>query len=254
MGEIGSRILELASVDSTNAEAARGLAKGDLRHGDVVTALEQTAGRGRRGSRWETGPGLDLACSVVLQPDRLAATEQFLLAKAVALAVHAVVRGTLVEAGRDEHEVRIKWPNDVLVGRGKLSGILVENELRGPLVATSIVGIGLNVNSSAFDDAFQATSLRMETGVEHRVAEVLTHVCAALEHEWRRMSADPEAVGKDYADLLWAKGRFTDFLLDGLPWRGRALDVDEQGRLVAEGPEGEVAAFGMERLRYGARN
>lgn len=254
MDFIGSRILEMASVDSTNAVAARGLEAGELAHGDVVTAAEQTAGRGRRGTHWLTAPGLDLACSVVLQPVELLSADQFLLAKASALAVHAVVCASLARAGRDPGLVRIKWPNDILVGRAKVSGILVENEIRGAVVSGSIIGIGLNVNSSSFEDGYQATSLRMETGVEVDVKETLGRLCAALEAEWQRLQRDPAMLAKTYTDRLWAKGRFTDFKLDGVPWQGRAIDVDTYGRLVVEGPDGAVAAYGLERLRYGPRN
>ena len=254
MAPIGSHILELATVDSTNAMAARGLESGSLAHGHVVWALEQTEGRGRRGTAWQTGPGLDLACSVVLEPGELKASEQFLLAKAVAVAVHGVVAGCLATAGKDPARARIKWPNDILVDRAKIAGVLLENELRGALVATSIVGIGLNVNSAVFADALQATSLRNETGTQHVLPEVLQRVCAAMETEWQRLLQDPAAVASAYSAQLWAKGRFTEFIRDGEPWQARALDVDAQGRLVVEGREGEVAALGMERLRFGVRN
>lgn len=254
MAPIGSRILELASVDSTNAYAARGLNEGTLGHGDVVTSAEQTAGRGRRGTEWHTEPGLDLACSVVLKPEKLDAGDQFLLAKAVALAVHEVVAGYLAEAGKDPGRVHIKWPNDILVDRAKIAGILVENELRGALVSTSIVGIGINVGSTVFADHLQATSLRNETGASLAPALVLRRLCGALEQEWQRMFRDPGAVASAYAEELWAKGRFTGFIRDGAPWQGRALDVDAHGRLVVEGADGKVEALGLERLRYGPRN
>ena len=254
MQPIGTRILEHAIVDSTNAVAAQGLEDGSLAHGDVVWALEQVAGRGRRGTAWHTEPGLDLACSVILKPENLQAADQFLLAKAVALAVHGVVARYLTAAGKAPERVRIKWPNDILVDRAKIAGMLVENELRGAVVATSIVGIGLNVNSAVFADALQATSLRNETGTRHGLPEVLQRVCAAMETEWQRMLHDPAALASAYSAQLWAKGRFTEFIRDGEPWQARALDVDAHGRLVVEGADGKVEALGLERLRYGPRN
>jgi BirA family biotin operon repressor/biotin-[acetyl-CoA-carboxylase] ligase len=254
MGIIGQRILRMERVDSTNAEAARGVAAGELGHGDVVTALEQTAGRGRRGGRWATAPGLDMACSVVLCPEDLSAMEQFRLAKAVAVAVRSVVAGHMERTGHDPGNVRIKWPNDILVGRDKVAGILLENELRGSRVAMSVVGVGLNVNSTGFEEAWQATSLLVATGTGAPLAEVLQVLLEAMEQAWQRMAKEPEALAREYTEQLWARGRFTDFELDGRPWRGRALEVDAQGRLVVESPGSSVMAYGLERLRYGPRN
>lgn len=254
MKGIWGRILRMERVDGTNAEALRGVASGELGHGDVVTALEQTAGRGRRGGRWSTSPGLDLACSMVLCPENLPAMGQFLLAKAVAVAVRSAVQKHMERAGQASEAVRIKWPNDILLGRDKVAGILVENELRGGQVSVSVIGVGINVNGLELEEAWQATSLLKASGTGAPLATVLQDLLEAMAREWWRMTAEPEALARDYSEQLWARGRFTEFELDGRPWRGRALEVDRQGRLVVESPEGSVEAYGMDRLRYGPRN
>lgn len=188
--------------------------------------------------------------SFILQPAGWPASRQFVLSKMVALAVHDVVAGALTEAGRDPGLVRVKWPNDVLVDRSKVAGILIMNELQGPVLASSIVGIGINVNSGAWPSSHRATSLLLETRRRHQPRTLLDRLSARLGHWWNVAMADAGPVAAEYGRLLWAKDRFAPFLLDGQPYTARSLDVDEAGRLLVEDEAGRVAAYGMERLRF----
>lgn len=250
MPRIGDTVLRLASVDSTNNYAAKGVAEGRFGHGTVILALEQTQGRGQWNREWLTAPGLDLAMSVVLLPEKLPAMAQFALAKAAALAVHGVVAELLANAGKNAAEVRIKWPNDILVDRSKVAGILIENELQGSWVASSVVGIGLNVDSRGMESGMAATSLRQETGRAMGLDPVLNKLCSTLETWWQKVAVEDETISTAYAGHLWAKGRFADFSLDGKEHRARPLDVDAVGRLIVEEEDGTVRAYGMERLRF----
>lgn len=247
---IGHHIIHLASVDSTNNYAAKGIQEGILRHGTAIMAAEQTAGKGQRGRTWSTSPGLDLAASLVLIPDRFPAMEQFALAKAAALAVHDVVAEALRKAGRNPGVVRIKWPNDVLVDRRKIAGILIANELKGPWLASAIVGVGLNTNSSGFPPELLATSLLQEVGLPFDLHAVLDQLCMRMEHWWGCQANTPELVSATYAERLWARNRFSDFTLDEARFTARPLDVDEAGRLIVEDLDGTVGAYGLERLRF----
>lgn len=247
---IGHRVIQLDSVDSTNKYAATALARHELEHGTAILALEQTAGHGQRGRAWGTTPGMDLATSVVLLPVALAAADQFLLARVAALAVYDVVADCLGRSQPKGNEVRIKWPNDILVGRNKVAGILIENELKGPWVSSAVVGIGLNVNSTGWPEAYRATSLYQETRTTQALAVMLERTCARLEHWWQVMTKSPGQLTEAYAGKLWALGRFAEFTLDGMPFNARPLDVDASGRLLVESESGAVAAYGLERLRF----
>ncbi|MBK9061077.1 MAG: biotin--[acetyl-CoA-carboxylase] ligase [Flavobacteriales bacterium] len=250
MSAIGEEVIVLDTVDSTNNYAATALSRQELRHGSVIMAMEQTAGRGQRGREWIAAPGLDLTASLVLLPERFPAAGQFNLAKATALAVHDVVSGAHPGSKATHQEARIKWPNDVLIGRNKVAGILIVNELKGPYVASSVVGIGINVNSTGLPSELAATSLLQETRAVHPLRTVLTELCGRMQHWWAVLEGSPEAVAHAYADRLWAKGRFSTFTLDGAEFTARPLDVDGSGRLIVEDEEGRVAAYGLERLRF----
>ncbi len=248
MPVIGHRVILLDSVDSTNNYAATALARHELQHGTAIMALEQTAGSGQRGRAWTTLKGLDLAASVVLLPQGLAAGAQSMLSKMAALAVHDVVAGAMRKGNRNADEVRIKWPNDVLVGREKVAGILIVNEVHGNWLTSSIVGMGINVNSSGWPGEMAATSLLVQTGAQHDLGEVLRLLCQRMEHWWALLRTDPEQLSRAYGQLLWGRGRFCSFILDGVAFYARLLDVDSAGRLLVEDDAGRVAAYGLERL------
>lgn len=203
---IGQRIEFYPTIGSTNDRAT--VLAGDPRgEGTVVIADAQTAGRGRRGREWFSPPGHGLYVSVVLEPGRscepFRAVRLVTLAAGVALA-EAVERATGLRA-------EIKWPNDLLVGRRKLAGILAEavSPLREPSSAGGIsrvvLGFGLNVVASAYpaELASRVTSLETELGRPVDRGLVLAHAL--------------EALAVRYGDLL--HGRFDAILTD---WRGRA--------------------------------
>jgi len=177
------RLLVRETAASTNDEL-RALAEGGAPDGLVLLALQQTAGRGRRGATWFSPPGESLAFSILLKPSEPKALWPR-LALAAGLAVAEAAESFGPAAG-------IKWPNDVWIGRRKVAGILVE---AGKDYA--IVGIGMNVNSSAFppEVAEIATSLRIETSLQHPRHEVL----AAIIRNFARRSRE---IGPDFDQLL----------------------------------------------------
>jgi len=244
---IGHRILRFDAVQSTNKTAAELVALSQATHGTVILAREQTAGRGQRGRGWVSEAGLDLTLSVVLEPAALRAEQQFALSKLAALAVHDTVSRWVVGA------VRVKWPNDVLVERRKVAGILIECDLVGDRVRRAVVGVGLNVNSAGLDETLAATSLATQCGGAQDLEEVLAALLGALRERWAQWEADPVGTDRDYADRLWAAGRWAPMLLDGDLRSLRPMEVDALGRLLVEHEDGRVAAYGLDRLRFAPR-
>lgn len=243
----GDPLIELPETGSTNDHAAALVAQGSAPHGAVVLAHAQTNGQGQRGRSWRSCPGLDLTFSVVCRPEGMMADRQFGLSKAAALAVHDAVRE------RVQADVRIKWPNDILIEGRKVAGILIRNELAGERVSTSIVGIGLNVNSVDLPEPLAATSLKLQTGCPHDRMAVLRSLLDRFGYWWAKWSQAPDDGLASYTDRLWTRGRWADMVLDGEPIQARALDVDDLGRLVVERTDGQVAAYGLERLRFAPR-
>lgn len=165
---LGRALRCLGTVTSTNdvalGEAAAGLA---------VVAEEQTLGRGRGGSRWESPRGAGVLLSVVVIPPGLGASP----ARVVFAAAVAVCGALRAHGAAAAH---IKWPNDVLVGRRKIAGILCESRARGAFTDTLVVGIGINLHQTVDELPPQATSLALlgfpEVSREVLIADVLNRL------------------------------------------------------------------------------
>ena len=184
------RIIWLDVTDSTNDEVRRHLS--DLANLSVVSAREQTAGRGQGDHTWTSAPGENLTFSWLLRfppCGAVAASEILLITQVVTRGLREFLLAQGVEA-------RIKWPNDLYVGDRKICGILIESILKGKQVRESIVGIGLNLNQLQFPANLpNPVSLRQLTGRRYEpeaaleaLWETLKKSAALLETQEGRMS------------------------------------------------------------------
>ena len=215
MSRLGHPRVHYRLIGSTNARA-RELAGAGAPHGTVVTADEQSEGRGRQGRTWSAAPGRALLCSVVVRDPPA------LLPLVAGVAVASVVGPSAL----------LKWPNDVLVDGRKVAGILAEGR---PQEGWAVVGIGLNVALRMEDFPAELRSTAGTLGLEPDAIEpTLQALLEQVEH-W--VSADAaaviEAVGARDAllgrEIRWAEGR------------GVGAGIDERGRLVVRTDGGTVA-------------
>jgi BirA family biotin operon repressor/biotin-[acetyl-CoA-carboxylase] ligase len=223
------RLTALDSIDSTNEEARR-LADDGAAEGTLVWALEQTAGRGRRGRSWASPHG-NLYLSLLLRPDcraGVAAQLGFVAALSLAEALDPLLPGSLQPA-------EVKWPNDILLQGRKVAGLLLETASRpdGGLDRL-VIGAGVNVATHPTDTPYPATSLAAE-GATTNPAAVLEGFAAGFE-AWRgRWLA--EGFGPVRAAwLLRARGLGQPLTvrLDGETLEGRFAALDEDGAMLLE--------------------
>lgn len=171
-----------ASLPSSN-DRALAWAREGAPHGALVTADEQTAGRGRLGRRWASPAGEGLYASVVLRPAEYLGGGTGWSPRWAALGL-AVGLGLRIGLERWVPEVRLKWPNDLLVHRCKLAGVLCETRWQGS-TPDVVVGFGINVAQRGFPDELHATSLAIELACVFKECpsrfEVLEAVLVGLE-------------------------------------------------------------------------
>jgi BirA family biotin operon repressor/biotin-[acetyl-CoA-carboxylase] ligase len=229
------RSLEVVGeIGSTNA-ALIAAAGDDAPEGTVLVAEHQVAGRGRLDRVWTSPPRAGITVSFLLRPDVPAARRGWLpLLTGVALA-ESVGEVSGVRAS-------LKWPNDLLAGDGrKLAGILAETS--GTAV---VVGVGLNVSTTAAELPDTGTSLSRVTGGPVDRAPVLLAFLRALERRYRRWAdalGDPVSSGLAQDYLGWSSTVGTEVsvgLPDGSTLEGVAQAVDWDGRLVVVTPQGTV--------------
>lgn len=233
---VAARLHYLRSVGSTNAVLADLASEGEP-SGTAVLAEEQTGGKGRAGRTWFSPAGGGLWLSVLLRidvpPDRLAP-----LSIAVAVAVAESLR---------EHigpDVRVKWPNDILVGAKKLGGVLVESKPEeGSEITSVVVGLGLNVNLTWGDLppelADGATSLRESLGREVERVEVLKIVARAIEGCFDEfLEGGIEHFRERWRVLSTLRGRRVAMGEGRERREGTAIDMAASGALVVELSDG----------------
>ena len=223
------------SIPSTMDEAAV-LASDGAAHGVVVAAREQTAGRGRRGATWASPPGAGLYFSFIARPREQRAIPLITIAAGVAVR-DGIAHSTGLESV-------LKWPNDVLVGRRKLAGILAEGHSLGSAAQAVVIGVGVNVRRASYppDVAERATSIEDELGRCFAPDLLLTAILASLERRLAALSQDPGDILRSWrAASPSAQGTRVEW--DG--GDGITAGVDEAGALLVK------TAAGVERIIAG---
>jgi BirA family biotin operon repressor/biotin-[acetyl-CoA-carboxylase] ligase len=218
-------LVALQSVGSTNDEAAR-LAEAGAPEGTVIWAREQTGGRGRRGRTWASPVG-NLYSSTILRPD-CAAARAAELGFVAALAV-----ADMVPASR---QVRVKWPNDVMVDGGKVAGILPESSISADGKAEHVVlGIGVNVSFAPEVPEMRYRGACLGGTVEAAL-ERLTAALARWLAQWRRDGF--AAIRAEWLAKAGPLGLEVDVKLGEELVRGRFAGMDGEGALLLDTPAG----------------
>lgn len=228
-GVIRGCVTVLESVDSTNRWMAERARAGDAAHGDLVVADTQTGGRGRRERAWASPPGLNVYASMIVDaPPGPAGLLVYAAGLAVADAAESI-------AGLRPF---LKWPNDLMIARRKLCGILCEsigvaNGLR------VVVGVGLNVNAVADDFGPElrasATSLAIETGRTFDRNDAVARLYRAFLSRYNLLAANAGGIVADWKIRAGLPGVCYRVRLDsGELVEGRAGDLAADGALVLE--------------------
>lgn len=226
----GYRLVSFDSIGSTNDEAKR-LARGGGPEGTLVWALEQTAGRGRRGRTWVSPRG-NLYVSLILRPD-CSASRAAQLGFVAALAVGGALGAILPRV----ELLAYKWPNDVLINDRKVAGVLLETELDAAGMPRFLVaGVGVNLACSPQDTEFPATSV-VEEGLGTIAPEVMLEEFVqhfqSWEIRWRAEGFAPVRAAWLAAAAI-SRGEPILVRLETATQHGRFLDLDERGVLVLD--------------------
>ena len=221
-------------LDVEACESTQALVDTSLPEGAIVVAGHQTAGRGRLGRRWEAPPGTAILCSVLLKPPASRNAPELALVAGVAVA-DTIERATGLA-------VQLKWPNDVMLRRAKVAGILAE--MRDGAV---ILGIGLNVNQTREDVPERAGSLRSLTGRawdRELLLESLLEDLGARYEAW--LDGGLDAVYDGLAPRDFLRGRRVS--VNGTS--GTAVKVDRSGRLEIDVGGHEIVTIESGEVTY----
>lgn len=245
---MGQEIKYYDSVDSTNVRAKL-LAEEGYPSGTLIVANEQTAGKGRRGRIWNSEKDTGIFMTMMLKPD-INPSRASMLTLIAALAQAKALRDITGE------DVRIKWPNDVVLNGKKIVGILTEMSAQFDYINHIVIGNGINVNTTSFPEELQnmATSLFLETGKKFKRAEIIAKTWEYFEqfYEIFLETEDLSALMKEYNALLVNMHKGVKVLDPKEPFEGKAMGITKNGELIVDTWEcrklvssGEVSVRGI---------
>ena len=235
-------VIYLPECHSTNAHLLTLARQKRLAEGTVVFTDYQTSGRGQRGNTWESARGDNLLCSIYLNPHFLPIEQQFYLTLIASLAVVGFVRDLVGIA-------KVKWPNDIMVGSRKLCGILTEVSVMQGKMEEVAIGVGLNVNQSAFETD-RATSLQLETGGPLDRMHALRSILARLGSLYEQLRHGELAlIMRQYHEHLMWLDEEHQFQHAEEVFHGKIKGISENGQLEIE-VEDKLRQFGIKEIAF----
>ncbi|MFC4096280.1 biotin--[acetyl-CoA-carboxylase] ligase [Euzebyella saccharophila] len=238
-------LIKLNATESTNDYLKEMALRTVLTDFTVVTANNQTKGKGQMGSSWQVESGKNLTFSVLKSNLSLTSDSLFLLNVIVSLAVHSTLKSIGVP------DLRVKWPNDILSGSFKICGILIESQLSGPKLKSAILGIGLNVNQTEFGTLVNASSLKLLLGRTLVLEELLFSLVEQLKKYFQKLEKDgDQGIWQEYNQLLFRLNKPSTFKnVKDQMFMGFIKGVSPQGKLQIELEDRILKEFGLKEVK-----
>ncbi|MBA2611293.1 MAG: biotin--[acetyl-CoA-carboxylase] ligase [Bacteroidetes bacterium] len=245
---IGRNLIFLPLVNSTNSYAIEMLKNVNLAEGTVVHAAEQTNGRGQRGSLWIAEKTSNLTASLIIKPTFLQLKNQHYLYQIAALACYDALAELLDSS---QFDIKIKWPNDILVNKQKIAGILIENNVINTQLSWSVVGLGLNINQTIFDELFNATSLKVLLNKHFEVNELLGLFCKYFEKYYLELKNNKvNGIKENYLKHFFRLNNWMDFEIEGVAQTMFVQGVSEEGLLWLKNKHEQSYFFDVKQVKW----
>jgi BirA family biotin operon repressor/biotin-[acetyl-CoA-carboxylase] ligase len=248
--KIGNSIVSLKTVGSTNQYLLDLISKNKKpADGELFLSHFQTQGQGMGSNNWESEAGKNLTFSIYLETGFLQADMQFLLNKAVSLAIFDFVKEKL-----PMESVSIKWPNDIYIHDNKVAGILIQHTIQGNTLLNSVVGIGINFNQLVFQsDAPNPVSIVTYLKDELNLKDGLNQICIHLNKRFGQLTSGSFFdLNNDYLNSLYRYNTLFEYKISesGTVFRGRIIGVNEYGQLWIKDIKGNVFEFGFKEVEF----
>ncbi|GEM52138.1 biotin--[acetyl-CoA-carboxylase] ligase [Empedobacter brevis] len=218
-------LISFDSLPNTN-EFLVELSKKDANSWTVIHAKNQTKGKGYAGNEWKVTAGENLTFSFLLKTD-YSFQELIYFNEWISNVICLFLK-------QFHSKSNVKWPNDIILNDKKVCGILIENH-RSNGRMNSVIGIGMNVNQTDFNQLPKATSIRKVTDKEYDIEEILAGLMHLFEAEYSILEQkDFNQIHQTYLDNLFRKDENSTFILNGEETNGIIRDVNEAGNLLIE--------------------
>ena len=239
------KIIKLDAIDSTNSYLKKLLTKESLDDLTVVISKHQTKGKGRNGNIWANDASLNLAFSIYKRFNRLNINNKFILNLISSIAVFHLLNENKL------NKLTIKWPNDIMSENKKISGILIENSVKGNFINHSVIGVGINVNQRKFKNLPNATSMFIETGREFSLDTLASRLGEIFSKNFLQYEKNEGALLKYYNNQLFLKNTDSNFITkDGKRFSGKITRINKNGELVIMKADNREVNYTENEIRF----
>ena len=220
------KIIKVDAIDSTNDFLKEALHKKALSSPTCVWAKNQTNGRGQRGSKWSSKSGENLTFSVFYPVPSAIRNTPFVINMLTTISLYSVLEVyNLVN-------LKIKWPNDILSANKKIGGVLIENSYQSGALSGTIIGVGLNVNQTFFENLPRASSIKSILGKSISLENLLKELLEEMNKRFANYSEfNFEEVKKQFEALLFRNKKPSTFRAEGVDFPGIIQGVTNNGKL-----------------------
>lgn len=237
-------LIKLDAIDSTNDYLKRLSKESYLDNYTVVVANEQTNGKGQMGAKWVSEKGKNLTMSILIKDFSSRNNNIFTLNSIVALSILDVLNTFNIP------NISIKWPNDIMSDSKKVAGVLIENSLKSEVSFTSVVGIGLNLNQTNFDNLTQVNSLSMITGNIYDSEHIAVLLKESIKEKILATTKNTEFLWKTYHENLYKlnyPSAFEDKM--GNRFMGTIKRVNKDGKLEVLHEDDSIIQYEVKEIK-----
>jgi BirA family biotin operon repressor/biotin-[acetyl-CoA-carboxylase] ligase len=238
------KLIKLDAIDSTN-DFLKGLsATEELENYTVVTAENQTKGRGQMGAVWNSEKSKNLIMSVFIKDLLVGVEDIYKLNIATALALIQVLKTFEIQ------NLSIKWPNDIMSDNLKIAGILIENSFKSNGTISSVIGIGLNVNQTNFENLPKASSMAVIANSSFDKEELVVLIVERLKINLELVNSNPDYLWKEYTEVLFKRGVPMPFKKEiENAFMGIIQGVSTAGKLIVLLEDESIVEYGLKEIQ-----
>ena len=237
-------IIKLDAIDSTNNYLKKIILNEGITDYTIVTAKFQTEGKGQLGTKWESEHSKNLICSVYKKNINIKVQDQFVISALVSLALIKTLKKVNLS---NSH---IKWPNDIMSDNKKICGILIENIVKENYIKDAVIGIGLNVNQTIFNNLPNATSIKNLIGASCSKDEILKDLVENLEYYFNKLDKSSiNSIFEKYEDALFRINKPSTFKNSkGEVFSGYIKGVSRLGKLSVMLEDNLVESYDLKEI------
>ena len=237
-------IIKLDAIDSTNNYLKKIILNEGINDYTVVTAKFQTQGKGQLGTEWESEHSKNLICSVYKKEINIKVQDQFVISALVSLALIKTLRKVNLS------NMHIKWPNDIMSDNKKICGILIENIVKENYIKDTVIGIGLNVNQTIFNNLPNAASIKNLIGTTCSIDEILKDLVKNVKYCFNELDKSSiNSIFEKYEDALFRINKPSTFKNSkGEVFSGYIKGVSRSGKLNVMLEDNLVESYDLKEI------